>query len=184
MTANCCCFHCFLNEKSGKVYALLWNSAWFQMLWIFMQTMQIIFYFTNIQVLYIFLDNIWKICTYHTPYCYKVNNCQKQSFLAHPVYILQLQQSGLMHQCWCYCVCSLQKKYQICIDTGDAFHIHSKKRNVDIGDDLMITVIAVFSRVALIGRARSNGGQTGQLPSLPSTSRGASTKHTHTHATI
>jgi len=77
--------------------------------------------------------------------------------------------------------CSLQKKYQICIDTGDAFHIHSKKRNVDIGDDLMITVIAVFSRVALIGRARSKGGQTGQLPSLPSTSRGASTKNTHTH---
>jgi len=105
----------------------------------FLQTLQRIFYFINIQVLYIFLDNIWKICTYHTPYgnvtsagwqvtlcdpmwhvsshsgvatlrtvytlvtyllvtdCYKVNNSQKQSFLAHPVYILQLQQSGLMH---------------------------------------------------------------------------------------
>ena len=30
--------------------------------------MQEIIYFTNIQVLYIFLHNIWKICTYHTPY--------------------------------------------------------------------------------------------------------------------
>ena len=38
------------------------------MLWISLQSMQRIFYFTNIQVLYIFLDNIWKICTYHTPY--------------------------------------------------------------------------------------------------------------------
>jgi len=45
----------------------------------------------------------------------------------------------------------LQKKYQIRIDTGDTFHVHAKKRNVDIDDDLMITVIAVLSRVALIG---------------------------------
>jgi len=45
----------------------------------------------------------------------------------------------------------LQKKYQICIDTGDTFYVYAKKRNVDIDDDLMVTVIAVLSRVALIG---------------------------------
>ena len=43
-----------------------------------------------------------------------------------------------MHQCWCYCVCSLQKKYRIRIDTGDTFHVRSKKRNVDDDDDLII----------------------------------------------
>jgi len=164
------------------------------MLWIFLQTMQRISYFTNIQVLYFFLDNIWKICTYHTPYgdvtsagwqvtlcdpmwhvsshsgvatlrtaihllltylltltVTKLTTLTNSHFLAHPVYILQLQQSGLMHQCWCYCFCSLQKKYQIRIDTGDTFHVHSKKRNVDNDDDLMIAVIAVLSRIAFIG---------------------------------
>jgi len=46
----------------------------------------------------------------------------------------------------------LQKKYQIRVDTGDTFHVRSKKHNVDIDDDdLMITVIAVLSRIAFIG---------------------------------
>ena len=45
----------------------------------------------------------------------------------------------------------MQKQYQIRIDTGDTFHVRGKKRNVDIDDDLMITVIAVLSRIAFIG---------------------------------
>ena len=47
----------------------------------------------------------------------------------------------------CFCVCSLQKKYHIRIDTGDTFHVHSKKHCVDDDDDLMITVIAMLSFV-------------------------------------
>jgi len=38
----------------------------------------------------------------------------------------------------------LQKKYQIRIDTGDTFNVHSNKHNVDIDDDLIIPVIAVL----------------------------------------
>jgi len=39
----------------------------------------------------------------------------------------------------------LQKKYHIRIDTGDTFHIHSKKHNVvDDDDDLIIPAIAVL----------------------------------------
>jgi len=45
-----------------------------------------------------------------------------------------------------FCIGRLQKKYHIHIDTGDTFHVHSKKHNVD-DDDLMITVIAVLSFV-------------------------------------
>ena len=63
--------------------------------WIFMKIMQRIFNFTDVQVLYIFLDKIRKLLTYHTPpyhYCYKVINSQKQSgFLAHPVLSLPAQ---------------------------------------------------------------------------------------------
>ena len=51
-----------------------------------------------------------------------------------------LQQSG-------YCICSLQKKYHIRIDTGDTFHVRSKIHNADSDDDLMITLIAVLSSV-------------------------------------
>ena len=79
-----------------------------------------------------------------TTNCYKVINCEKQSFLAHPVCILQLQQSGLMRQCCCYCVCRLRQKCDNRIDTGDTFHLHSKIHNVDNDDDLMITVIPVL----------------------------------------
>jgi len=38
----------------------------------------------------------------------------------------------------------LQKKYHIRIDTGDTFHVHSKKHNVDGDDDLIIPAIAVL----------------------------------------
>jgi len=47
----------------------------------------------------------------------------------------------------------LQKKYHIRIDTGNTFHVHSKKHTVDDDDDddddddWMITVIAVLSFV-------------------------------------
>ena len=50
-----------------------------------MQTMHRIFYFTNIQLLYIFLDNIWKICTYHTPYG-NVTYAGWQVTLCHPMW--------------------------------------------------------------------------------------------------
>ena len=35
--------------------------------WIFMQTMQEIFNLTDILLSYFFLDEIWKLLTYHTP---------------------------------------------------------------------------------------------------------------------
>ena len=35
--------------------------------WIFMQITQTVFNITNIQVLYIFLDKIWKFLTYDVP---------------------------------------------------------------------------------------------------------------------
>jgi len=55
----------------------------------------LIFNFTDIQVLYIFLDNIWKLSTYHTSSnCYKAINSQKQSgCLAHPVFCGDISQS-------------------------------------------------------------------------------------------
>jgi len=38
----------------------------------------------------------------------------------------------------------LQKKYQIRIDTGDTFHVRSKKHNVVDDDDLIIPAVAVL----------------------------------------
>ena len=37
--------------------------------------------------------------------------------------------------CWCFCIGRLQRKYHIRIDTGDTFHVHSKKHCVDDDDD-------------------------------------------------
>ena len=48
---------------------------------------------------------------------------------------------AVMHQCWGYCVCSLRQKYHIRIDTGDTFHVHSKKHN---DDDVMVSAISVL----------------------------------------
>ena len=48
----------------------------------------------------------------------------------------------------CYCVCSLEKKCLVHIDTGDTLHVHSKIHIVDNDDDdLMLTVIAMLSFV-------------------------------------
>jgi len=33
-----------------------------------------------------------------------------------------------LQACWCFCIGRLQKEYQICIDTGDTFYVHSKKQ--------------------------------------------------------
>ena len=40
--------------------------------WIFMQTMQQVFNFTDIQVSYIFIDKIWKLLQHHTPFYHQL----------------------------------------------------------------------------------------------------------------
>jgi len=60
------------------------------MRWIFMQTTQRIFNFTNILVLYPFLDKIWKLLTSHTflPITVeKLSTVKKQSVFWHTLYV-------------------------------------------------------------------------------------------------